>query len=124
MKRHIIIVTLALSAAASWAQQTPAASPQTASGAQSAAMVDGEVRKVLLSGADKAEGLLKENLESLHKAAKILLERETLDGEELDVILRGEELPPISKQTINAMRSLKIGIEANESNEENKLNNN
>lgn len=46
MKRHIIIVTLALSAAASWAQQTPAASPQTASGAQSAAMVDGEVRKV------------------------------------------------------------------------------
>ena len=32
----------------------------------------------------------------LHRVSKVLLERETIDGEELDIIIRGEELPPLS----------------------------
>jgi hypothetical protein len=28
--------------------------------------------------------------------SKVLLERETIDGEELDIIIRGEELPPLT----------------------------
>lgn len=89
---------------------------------QTQQLIDNEIRKVLLFCSEKAESLLKDNLETLHVAAKILLERETLDGEELDTIMRGEELPPISKQAINAIRSLKLGVDNNE--KENKLNNN
>jgi hypothetical protein len=28
--------------------------------------------------------------------SKVLLERETIDGQELDIIIRGEELPPLT----------------------------
>ena len=34
----------------------------------------------------------------LHKTSKILLEREILDAEELDMIMRGEELPPSTRE--------------------------
>lgn len=75
---------------------------------QTAQIIDNEVRKILLNASDKAEQLLKENLNMLHKTSKILLEREILDGEELDLIIKGEELPPISKQAINALRTLNL----------------
>lgn len=75
---------------------------------QTAQIIDNEVRKILLNASDKAEQLLKDNLNMLHKTSKILLEREILDGEELDLIIKGEELPPISKQAINALRTLNL----------------
>ncbi len=38
--------------------------------------------------------LLRDNIDLLHKTSKVLLERETIDGEELDKIIAGIELPP------------------------------
>ncbi len=73
-----------------------------------AQVIDDEIRKILISASEKAEGLLRENIDLLHKTSKILLEREVLDGEELDIIIKGEELPPISKQHMNALKSVKI----------------
>lgn len=62
---------------------------------QTAQVIDKEIRSILVNASDKAEALLNENIDVLHKASKILLERETIDGQELDMIIRGEELPPL-----------------------------
>jgi cell division protease FtsH len=63
---------------------------------QTAQLVDEEVKSILVRSSDKAEQLLRDNIDLLHKVSKVLLERETIDGEELDMIIRGEELPPLT----------------------------
>ena len=50
--------------------------------------IDNELRRFLLDAYNRAKGLLKHNLEILHKMAEALLERESLDGAEIDVIIR------------------------------------
>jgi cell division protease FtsH len=60
---------------------------------ETARLLDEEIRRIVIEAMKKAEDLLRANLDMLHKASKILLERETLDGAELDMIMRGEELP-------------------------------
>jgi cell division protease FtsH len=42
-----------------------------------------------------AEKILSENMDILHKLSIELLEREILDSEEINAIIKGEELPPI-----------------------------
>ena len=42
----------------------------------------------------RAEKILNDNLEELHKLSKELLEREILDSDEIKKIMKGEELPP------------------------------
>ncbi|MCS6809453.1 MAG: cell division protein FtsH, partial [Bacteroidota bacterium] len=61
---------------------------------ETARLIDEEVRCIVVGAMQKAEELLRNNIDMLHKASRILLEREVLDGEELDMIIRGEELPP------------------------------
>ncbi|NMC62883.1 MAG: hypothetical protein GYA55_06900, partial [SAR324 cluster bacterium] len=43
---------------------------------------------------NRARQLLKENEEILHRMAKAVIERETLEGSDIDAIIRGETLPP------------------------------
>jgi cell division protease FtsH len=59
--------------------------------------IDDEIRSIVSVAMDRAEKILKENMDLLHKLSLELLEREILDGEEIDAIVRGEELPPIKK---------------------------
>jgi len=54
-----------------------------------ARLVDIEVKSLLTNAYRRAESILSTNIESLHKMAAALLERETLDGPELDAILSG-----------------------------------
>jgi cell division protease FtsH len=75
---------------------------------QTAQVIDDEVRKILSTASDKALSLLKENIDMLHKTSKVLLEREYLDGEELDILVKGEELPPLNRNAINAIRAMKF----------------
>ncbi len=75
---------------------------------QMAQIIDEEIRKILLTASEKAETLLRENIDMLHKTSQILLEREVLDGEELDMIMRGEELPMISNHKLSALKTIKI----------------
>lgn len=74
---------------------------------ETALLIDTEVRKILNESSDKALALLNENVEVLHKASRILIERETLEGEELEMIIRGEELPPINIRKLNALKSMR-----------------
>ncbi|MEI6091104.1 MAG: ATP-dependent zinc metalloprotease FtsH [bacterium] len=72
--------------------------------------IDDEVRTILLTAMKHAENLLTVNKDLLTRGAKVLLEREILDAEELDVIIRGEELPPISSQKLTALRNINFNI--------------
>jgi len=83
---------------------------------ETAQIIDSEVRRILTKAMERAEELLSENIDLLHKTSKILLEREILDGEELDQIIKGEELPPISKQAFNALKSMQLNKINNEIN--------
>jgi cell division protease FtsH len=46
---------------------------------------------------ERAEKILNDHINLLHKLAEELLEREILDADEIDKIIRGEELQPIKK---------------------------
>src|SRR3989454_146912 len=55
---------------------------------QTAIQIDSEVRRFLLEAYERAKLFLRRNLEVLHKMAETLLERESIDGAEIDEILR------------------------------------
>jgi len=55
---------------------------------QTAIQIDAEVRRFLLEAYERAKLFLRRNLEVLHKMAETLLERESIDGAEIDEILR------------------------------------
>ncbi len=57
-----------------------------------AQLIDEEIRRILEEAQTKAREILTEKLESLHKIAKALLEFETLSGDEVRALLRGEEI--------------------------------
>ena len=49
--------------------------------------IDAEVRRIIQESYHKAKDLLKTNLRLLHKVAESLLEKEVLDGSEIDAIV-------------------------------------
>jgi cell division protease FtsH len=57
-------------------------------------LVDTEVKRVIDSAYALATRVLSENIELLHIVAQQLLERETLTREDIEVLRRGERLPP------------------------------
>jgi cell division protease FtsH len=50
--------------------------------------IDAEVRQIIRESYDEARGLLSANLAVLHKIAEALLEKEVLDGADIDLIVR------------------------------------
>ena len=50
--------------------------------------IDAEVRRIIQESYHRAKDLLKTNLRLLHKVAEKLLEKEVLDGSEIDAIVR------------------------------------
>ncbi len=57
--------------------------------------IDNEVKLIVMTGMSRAETILAENVETLHRLSLALLERETLDGEDIDILIKGGELPPV-----------------------------
>jgi cell division protease FtsH len=53
-----------------------------------AVQIDGEVRRLILETYERAKLLLRRHVEVLHRMAEALLERESLDGGEIDEILQ------------------------------------
>lgn len=53
-----------------------------------AAKIDKEIRKFIDEAYQKTESLLNENMDKLHLIADALIERETLEGEELDQLMK------------------------------------
>jgi len=57
--------------------------------------IDEEIRLIISKGMNRAEKILKDNVNLLHRLSKELLEREILDSDEIERIIKGEELPPV-----------------------------
>ena len=60
---------------------------------RTAQLIDEEVMKLVRDGEEEAKQLLTDHREILDRMAEVLLERETLDREEIDAIVDGRELP-------------------------------
>src|SRR3954447_14274598 len=59
---------------------------------ETAKLIDQEVRRIVEGGESKAREILSKNLDGLHIVAKALLEYETLSGDEVQALLRGEKI--------------------------------
>jgi len=61
---------------------------------KTAELVDGEIKRILNEAYARAEEILKADMDTLHRMAAVLLERETIDREEVQLLGAGKELPP------------------------------
>jgi cell division protease FtsH len=64
---------------------------------KTAVSIDEEIRAIVEGAHERAKKLLLENMDKLRDLASALLEREILDSEEIDKVLRGEKLEPVTK---------------------------
>jgi cell division protease FtsH len=71
---------------------------------ETARLIDEEVRRIIDDGMHRATEILKDKIETMHRMAALLIERETLDAEEIDMVFRGEELPPLEVKRMVAAR--------------------
>jgi cell division protease FtsH len=62
---------------------------------RTAELVDTEVKRLLGEAYERARGILVEHRDALDHLASALLERETLDREEVELVVAGKPLPPV-----------------------------
>jgi cell division protease FtsH len=60
---------------------------------ETAQMIDQEVRDIISSAYNKTYKLIEDNLDKLHAMANALLEKETLEGQDIDNIMAGQSEP-------------------------------
>jgi cell division protease FtsH len=65
---------------------------------QTALLIDKEVRLIVDTAEERAEKLIGDNVGKLEDLANALLEKEILDREEIDALLRGEKLEPSERE--------------------------
>jgi cell division protease FtsH len=65
---------------------------------ETAVAIDSEIKQIVSNGMTRAERILRENMDTLHHLAAALLEREILDAGEIDIIMRGGDLPPVERR--------------------------
>ena len=61
---------------------------------ETAKLIDAEVRRLLDDAHNKGRNLLEEHAHVMHAMADALLERETITGKDIDLLIAGEDLPP------------------------------
>jgi cell division protease FtsH len=76
---------------------------------ETARLIDEEVRKIIDEGMNRAMNILKEHNDLLHRMSALLIERETLDAEEIDAIISGEELPSLEVKKMMQARMARSG---------------
>jgi len=56
---------------------------------ETARLIDNEIRAIVTQGYEKAKAIIQKNITTLHQLANTLLEKEVLDGLQIDQIIRG-----------------------------------
>ena len=74
---------------------------------RTAQLIDEEVRRLVDSCLQRATEILREQRAALDALADALLERETLTGDEVLMVMRGETLPPFDRDAAEAARRRK-----------------
>jgi cell division protease FtsH len=64
---------------------------------ETARKIDEEVQAFIVEAHDAAGKILRENHALLVRISDVLIERETLSGEEFELLIAGKELPPLQK---------------------------
>ena len=59
---------------------------------ETAKLIDEEIRNLIHAGEEKAKKILTDNIDKLHAVAKALLDFETISGEEVSAIMRGDKI--------------------------------
>ena len=59
---------------------------------ETAKIIDAEIKRIVEEAEQKAEEILKKNIEILHEVAQTLLQRETITGQELDEIIKRHQV--------------------------------
>jgi cell division protease FtsH len=59
---------------------------------ETARAIDGEVKRIIMDGYQRAHKALSENVELLKRIAEALLEHETIDGDDIDTVLSGGQI--------------------------------
>jgi len=62
---------------------------------ETARQIDLEVRRLIDEAYQSAHTIVEANQDAMHRIAAALLERETIDAEEVRMLIAGEELPPL-----------------------------
>jgi cell division protease FtsH len=67
---------------------------------ETAQVIDEEVTRIVTECYSRAKKILEDDIDILHAMAKALLERETLDSEEIQLLLKRQPLPPLRKRAV------------------------
>ena len=79
-------------------------------------LIDDEINRIVQEAHKKAYDILTEHLDELHRIAKAMLEYETLTGDEIKDIIKGEPIrreditkkkPPVKKSSLPSSRGRK-----------------
>lgn len=65
---------------------------------ETAVIIDKEIQKIVWDAENKAIDLIRENINYLHAIATALIERETIDTDDLDLIMTGQALKPLEQE--------------------------
>jgi len=89
---------------------------------ETSALIDSEIKKLVMDGYNKAKEILSEHIDILHRVAAVLFEKEKLDASEFIDVVSGTLLPAYAQQepseeAINAVES-KEALEKEEKSEE------
>ncbi|MBD5553172.1 MAG: ATP-dependent metallopeptidase FtsH/Yme1/Tma family protein [Desulfovibrio sp.] len=69
---------------------------------ETARLVDAEVKRIVEEAHARCRKLLEDNADILHRIANALLERETITGEDLDLLMENKPLPPMETDAASA----------------------
>ena len=59
---------------------------------ETARLIDNEIREIVTQGYEKAKEIIQTNMPILHQLANALLEKEVLDGNQIETIIKGENV--------------------------------
>lgn len=76
---------------------------------QTAQLVDAEIRNIVADAERRAEKILRENRSKLKALAEALLDREILDREEIEIVIKGGSLPPVHHRLMDSSGDRKAG---------------
>lgn len=75
---------------------------------ETARQIDHEVKEIVMRNYDKAKKILSEKLTILHAMADALIQRETIDGSEVDMLVNGKTVADIDETRKKRAENLKV----------------
>ncbi|KAJ3300474.1 hypothetical protein HK104_000059 [Borealophlyctis nickersoniae] len=76
---------------------------------QTRALIEGEVKGLLEGAHNRAASILKSHKEELHRLARALMEHETLDLEEVKLVIKGGKIQPLKSKLMEASAEVAVG---------------